>query len=70
MKWTRLDDPEVVLFRTFPIRPGARYSEIPLEADRALPPGRYKVAFYSADEAMEPVASGRYSVVAPASEAD
>ena len=70
MKWTRLDDPEVVLFRTFPIRPGARYSEIPLEADRALPPGRYKVAFYSADEAMEPVASGRYSVVAPASGAD
>jgi hypothetical protein len=64
LKWSRLDDPGIVLFRPYTVTRGARYSEIWLEPDEGLAPGRYRVAFYSADEAMHPVASGNYSVVA------
>ena len=62
MKWTRLDDPELVLFRPYPVTPGARYSEVWLRPDSNLRPGRYKVTFYSGDETMRPLASGLYSV--------
>ena len=62
MKWTRLDDPELVLFRPYPVTPGARSSEVWLRPESNLRPGRYKVTFYSGDEAMRPLASGLYSV--------
>jgi hypothetical protein len=62
MKWTRLDDPELVLFRPYPVTPGARYSEVWLRPESNLRPGRYKVTFYSGDETMRPLASGLYSV--------
>jgi len=65
MKWTRLDDPELVLFRPYPVTPGARYSEVWLRPDSNLRPGRYKVTFYSGDETMRPLASGLYSVPSP-----
>ena len=70
MKWSRVDEPEVVLFRPFPVTPGARTSEVALRHRSKLPPGRYKVAFYSGDEAMRPLASGRYTVVSPGEDAD
>lgn len=65
MKWTRLDDPELVLFRPYPVTPGARSSEVWLRPKSNLRPGRYKVTFYSGDEAMRPLASGLYSVPSP-----
>ncbi|HIG00978.1 MAG TPA: hypothetical protein EYQ66_06680 [Myxococcales bacterium] len=65
MKWTRLDDPELVLFRPYPVTPGARSSEVWLRPESNLRPGRYKVTFYSGDETMRPLASGLYSVPSP-----
>ena len=65
MKWTRLDDPELLLFRAYPVAPGARYTEVWLRPESKMRPGRYKVAFYSGDEAMRPLASGHYSVPRP-----
>ena len=65
MKWTRLDDPELVLFRPYPVTPGARSSEVWLRPKSNLRPGRYKVTFYSGDETMRPLASGLYSVPSP-----
>jgi hypothetical protein len=70
MKWTRLDDPELVLFRPYPVTPGARYSEVWLRPESNLRPGRYKVAFYSGDETMRPLATGHYSVPRPGEGAD
>ena len=70
MKWSRVDEPEVVLFRPYPVTPGARTSEVALRHRSKLPPGRYKVAFYSGDETMRPLASGRYTVVSPGEDAD
>jgi hypothetical protein len=70
MKWSRVDEPEVVLFRPFPVTPGARTSEVALRHRSELPPGRYKVAFYSGDEAMRPLASGLYTVVSPGEDTD
>ena len=64
LKWSRLDDPGIVLFRPYPVDRGPRYSAVWLEPRKELPPGRYRVAFYSSDEALDPVASGLYSVVA------
>jgi len=70
MKWSRIDDPEVVLFRPYPVTPGARTSEVSLQPRSELPPGRYKVAFYSGDETMRPLASGLYTVVSPGEDTD
>ena len=63
LKWSRVDDPGIVLFRPYPVDRGPRYSAVWLEPRDELPPGRYRVAFYSSDEALDPVASGLYSVV-------
>jgi hypothetical protein len=70
MKWSRVDEPELVLFRAYPVTPGARTSEVSLRPRSKLPPGRYKVAFYSGDEAMRPLASGLYTVVSPGDDTD
>ncbi len=64
LKWSRVDDPSIVLFRPYPVDRGPRYSAVWLEPRNELPPGRYRVAVYSSDEALDPVASGLYSVVA------
>ena len=68
LKWSRVDDPGIVLFRPYPVDRGPRYSAVWLEPRDELPPGRYRVAFYSSDEALDPVASGLYSVVPSADE--
>jgi hypothetical protein len=70
VKWTRLDDPEIVDFGPAPVIPGADYGEAWLRPDSALRPGRYKVGVFSADEAMRPLADGRYRVVAEKAKAD
>ena len=68
MKWTRTEGPEIVLFRPFPVKFTSHYSEIELRSESALPPGRYKVAFYSDDERMQPVASGHYFIASEESD--
>ena len=70
VKWTRLDDPEIVDFGPAPVIPGADYGEAWLRPDSALRPGRYKVGVFSGDEAMRPLADGRYRVVAEKAKAD
>ena len=62
MKWTRMKGPEIILFRPFPVSTRSEIAEIELRPESPLPPGLYKVAFYSADETMRPLASGHYSV--------
>ncbi len=68
MKWTRTEGPEIVLFRPFPVKFTSHYSEIELRSESELPPGRYKVAFYSDDERMQPVASGHYFIASEESD--
>ena len=70
VKWTRLDDPEMVDFGPAPVTPGADYGEAWLRPDSALRPGRYRVGVFSADEAMRPLAEGRYRVVDEEAKAD
>jgi hypothetical protein len=65
MKWTRMKGPEIILFRRFPVSTNSEIAEIELRPNSPLPPGLYKVAFYSDDDRMRPLASGHYSVAPP-----
>ncbi len=62
VKWTRVDDPKIMLFRHYEIRPDAEHNHVWLKPDAGWNPGRYRVAFYSADEVMRPLAVGHYQI--------
>ena len=62
VKWTRLDDGEVMLFDTYPIRKDSDYNWVYLEPRDGWTPGEYSVDFYSSDEAMRPLAGSNFRV--------
>jgi len=62
VKWTRLDDPEIMLFNHYPIKPDADSNYVWLEPKNGWEPGSYQVNFYSADDRLIPLATGRYSI--------
>ena len=61
-KWTRLDDGEVMLFDTYPIRQDSEYNWVYLEPRDGWPSGEYSVDFYSSDEEMRPIAGSNFNV--------
>ena len=62
VKWTRIDDGEVMLFDTYPIRKDSDYNWVYLEPRDGWTPGEYSVDFYSSDEAMRPLAGSNFMV--------
>ena len=62
VKWTRVDDREVMLFDTYPIRANEDFNWVYLEPKAGWEPGEYSVDFYSTDESMSPLAGGNYQM--------
>ncbi len=62
VKWTRLDDPKIMLFNHYPIRSGEDFNYVWLSPKAGWDPGEYEVNFYTADESLLPLAGGRYSI--------
>ena len=62
VKWTRVNDQEVMLFDRYPIRAKSDYNWVYLEPREGWPAGEYSVDFYSSDETMRPVAGGNFQV--------
>ena len=62
VKWTRVDDQEVMLFDQYPIRAESDYNWVYLEPRSGWPSGEYSVDFYSSDEEMMPVGGGNYRI--------
>ena len=62
VKWTRVDDQEVMLFDRYPIRAQSEYNWVYLEPKEGWPAGEYSVDFYSNDEKMDPVAGGDFRI--------
>ena len=62
VKWYRSDDPEILLFDRYLIQREADYNYVWLDNETGWREGEYRVEFYSADEAMEKIAVGRYDI--------
>ena len=65
VKWYRSGEPEILMFDRHPIQRESDRNFVWIENNEGWPAGEYAVEIYSADEAMSPLASGRY-VVDPA----
>lgn len=62
VKWYRSDKAEILLFDRYPIQRESDRNFVWIENNEGWPAGEYAVEIYSADEAMSPLASGRYVV--------
>ncbi len=62
VKWFRTDKPEIALFGRYPISPNQEFSWVWLEKREGWDHGRYQVDIFSGDEAMTPLARGRFVV--------
>ncbi|MCH2184913.1 hypothetical protein MK280_03480 [Myxococcota bacterium] len=62
VKWTRVNDQEVMLFDRYPIQANSEYNWVYLEPREGWPAGEYSVDFYSNDEKMQPLAGSNFSV--------
>ncbi|MCS5635797.1 MAG: hypothetical protein NZ990_04715 [Myxococcota bacterium] len=62
VKWTRVDDPQIMLFNHYPIKPDAAFNYVWLEPKNGWEPGDYQVNFYTADDRLIPLATGRYTI--------
>lgn len=62
VKWTRVDDPKIMLFNHYPIRPEEDSNYVWLSPKEGWEPGEYQVNFYSADDGLTPLAEGRYVI--------
>ena len=62
VKWTRLDDPKIMLFNHYPIRPSSAHNYVWLEPEDGWDAGEYQVNFYTADDALTPLSWGRYQI--------
>ncbi len=62
VKWFRADQPKILLFRRYDVNPGVGRNWVWLDREGGWRPGVYQVDVFSGDEAMQAVASGRYTV--------
>ena len=62
VKWFRTDRPRILLMQRYPLRPGDRSAYVWLDSEGGWTPGNYQVDVYAADEAVTPLASGRYEI--------
>jgi len=62
VKWTRVDDPQIMLFNHYPIKPDAAFNYVWLEPKNGWEPGDYQVNFYTADDRLAPLATGHYTI--------
>ncbi len=62
VKWTRLDDPKIMLFNHYPIRPSSAHNYVWLEPEDGWDAGEYQVNFYTADDTLTPLSWGRYQI--------
>ena len=57
VKWTRVDDPKIMLFNHYPIRAERDFNHVWLRPDEGWDPGEYQVNFYTADDSLAPTSS-------------
>jgi hypothetical protein len=62
LKWTRVDQPEILLLSRQSIRPEDEHGFVWLDRRPSWLPGEYRVDVYGGDDEMRPVASGRYVI--------
>jgi hypothetical protein len=62
VKWYRSGEPEILMFDRYPIQQETDRNFVWIDNSEGWPAGEYAVEIYSADEAMSPLASGRYVV--------
>ena len=65
VKWTRVDDPKIMLFNHYPIKSDAETNYVWMRPKEGWDPGEYRVDFYTADDSLTPIAGGWY-VIDPA----
>jgi hypothetical protein len=62
VKWTRVDDPKIMLFNHYPIRSDEEFNYVWLNPTGGWDAGEYEVNFYVADDSLTPLAGGRYVI--------
>ena len=62
VKWFRTDRPRILLMQRYPLRAGDTSAYVWLEPEGGWEVGNYQVDVYAADEAVSPLASGRYEI--------
>ena len=62
VKWYRTDQPQILLMKSFPIRPLSNYNHIWLDRPLGWPRGDYKVEIYSFQDDTNLMASGKYNI--------
>jgi len=62
VKWSRTDQPDILVFSRYSITPDQEFSWVWLEKNEGWDVGRYQVDIFSGDEAMTPIARGGFTV--------
>ena len=62
VKWYRTDHPQILLMKSFPIRPLSNYNHIWLDQPQGWPRGDYQVEIYSFHNDSDLIASGKYDI--------
>ena len=62
VKWYRTDQPQILLMKSFPIRPLSNYNHIWLDRPHGWPRGDYQVEIYSFQDDTKLIASGKYNI--------
>ncbi len=62
VKWYRTDQPQILLMKSFPIRPLSNYNHIWLDRPQGWPRGDYQVEIYSFQDDSNLIASGKYNI--------
>lgn len=62
VKWTRTDNPELMLLEKYPINRRNDHSYVWFEPSEGFPPGDYQVDFYSSRGDMDHLGTGSYQV--------
>lgn len=62
VKWYRRDQPQILLMKSFPIRPLSNYNHIWLDQPKGWSRGDYQVEIYSFQDDTKLIASGKYNI--------
>jgi hypothetical protein len=62
VKWYRTDQPQILLMKSFPIRPLSNYNHIWLDRPRGWLRGDYQVEIYSFQDVTKLIATGKYNI--------